>query len=139
MDLLTQLFTKGKATKKFSMGEGDNAFTVELSTLSNLHQVEIDEASRLLEDNITSAGLAHWYIKEVVSRCLISCNGENFISMEAAKDYLGDKPHSFLQVLGKYQNSLEQDVRSLLEPESIDKNFSITNSGSEESKPESVE
>lgn len=131
---LEDIFFKGEAIKPVTFEVGDKKVTVELATLSQEHQNNVDSVMAAMPEDSTNVQLAHKYMIEVLTHTLRSVDGEKFADFGSCREYILKRPTIFLKALSKKQSAFEQEIKSLLGDEQLDANFSEAPQPETESK-----
>ena len=132
---LEQLFFDGTATKEDEIKAGEVSCKYKISTITFEAQQKIDEAMSNLDEKSTALQASHTYIMEVLCHTILEYNNINFKTYEERKEYFNTKSATLINSLGKIQGKFENEVRALIDGDSIDKTFSKAPLILDESKP----
>jgi hypothetical protein len=123
--ILEELFDKGYATRKVELIK--DKLNVVLRSLSGKDQLEIE--SDMGKEKLKSSPAAyviHNYSLKLLSKTVVSYGSTSFKNSDEAWSFLENLTSAIIDKLTKAQNTLEKDVRSALNIESVEKNFSET-------------
>lgn len=125
LKLLEDLFDKGYATREVVVLT--DKLKAVLRTLSAVDQLDIE--SQMNKEKLKSnaaAFIIHTYSLLLLSKTIVSYGEKTFKNSSEAYSFLSNLTSSIVDKLVKAQNALEKDVRSALQMDSIETNFSGT-------------
>lgn len=125
LKILEDLFDKGYATREVVVLT--DKLKAVLRTLSAVDQLDIE--SQMNKEKLKSnaaAFIIHTYSLLLLSKTIVSYGDKTFKDAAEAYSFLSNLTSSIVDKLVKAQNALEKDVRTALQMDSIETNFSGT-------------
>ncbi len=121
--ILEELFDKNYATRIIPV-LGDK-LSAKVRSLAGKDQLEIESSmGKDKTKNNPAAFIIHSYSILLLSKTLVSYGKKEFENSTETYKFIENLTNSLIDKLVKAQNALEKDIRSALEMDSIEKNFS---------------
>ncbi len=123
--ILEELFDKGFATRDLPI-LGDK-LSATVRSLSGKDQLEIEfKMGKDKTKNSPAAYIINSYSLELLCKTVVSYGDKVFKDSEGTREFLENLTNSIIDKLVKAQNALEKDIRTALELDKIEENFSET-------------